>query len=219
MRRTKAQLRPNFRLSTGKAPEGKPMDQPVKSPAQRALEDAFRRACSSCRGRRRRRPWPSGSTGWRGCARRSRTTKPRFEQAISADFGHRSQHRDRDRRDLARARRDQARRQTSEEMDGAAAGRDRAAIPAGQKPPDAAAARRGRHHRAVELSAAVDAGAGGRRAGRRQPGDDQAERTGAAVLGAAGASDRGEIRRHRDDRDRHRGRDRASRSPRCRSII
>ena len=94
-------------------------------------------------------------------------------------------------------------------MDGAAAGPDRAAIHARQKPADPAAARRRRHHRAVELSAAADAGAGGGRARRRQPRDDQAERTGAAIFRAAEASDRGQIRRHRDRRDRHRRRHRA----------
>ena len=57
-----------------------------------------------------------------------------------------------------------------------------AAILAGQEPADPAAARRGRHHRAVELSVAADAGAGGRRDRGRQSGDDQAERIDAALL-------------------------------------
>ena len=109
----------------------------------------------------------------------------RFEQAISADFGHRSTTETADRRNPAGARRDQARRQAPEEMDGAAADFDRAAVHAGQKPPDPAAGRRRRHHRAVELSAAADAGAGGGGARRRQSRDDQAERAGAAVFRAA----------------------------------
>ena len=184
------------------------MDQPLKSPGQTALDDAFHRLLELSR----TMPapiWPSGSTGWRGCARRFRRTSA-FRAGDLGGFRPSQQDRDHDRRDHAGARRDQARHQASEEMDGAAAGFDRAAIHAGQKPPDPAAARRRRHHRAVELSAAAHAGAGGGRACRRQSRDDQAERAGAAVFRAAQGSDRREIRRHRNDRDRHRGRHRAS---------
>ena len=114
------------------------------------------------------------------------------------------------RRDAVLDGRDQARHQALEEMDGAAADRDRAAVHAGEKPPDPAAARRRRHHRALELSAAADARARDRRDRRRQPGDDQAERADAAVFRAAEGSHRGQVRRHRNDGDRRRGRNRKS---------
>src|SRR6202022_3011018 len=72
------------------------------------------------------------------------------------------QYRDRDRRDAIGDRGNQARRQAFEEMDGAAAGFDRAAIHARQEPADPAAARRRRHHRAL-LAPAVAALAAGNR--------------------------------------------------------
>ena len=79
-----------------------------------------------------------------------------------------------------------------------------------QEPADPAAARRGRHHRALELSAAAHARARDRRDRRRQPRDDQAGRADAAFLRAAEGSDRAKIRCHRAARHRHRGRGRES---------
>ena len=194
------------------------MDQSLKSPGQRALDDAFHAMFELTR----TRPAPALAERLDRLARLRAVVsdnEARFEAAISADFGHRSRTETSDRRDHAGARRDQARRQASEEMDGAAARCDRAAIHARQKPAAAAAARRRRHHRAVELSAATDAGAGGGRARRGQPRDDQAERTGAAVFRAAARGDRGQIRRHRDDRDRRSTTTSRRPSHRCRSII
>ena len=153
---------------------------------------------------------PSGSTGWRGCARRRgqrgplRGRRSRRISAIAAptettiaetmlvlgEIKHAAKH----------LKKWMAPQRVSTALQ---------FLP-GQKPPDPAAARRRRHHRAVELSAAADAGAGGRRARRGQPRDDQAERTGAAVFRAAEGSDRAEIRRRRDGRHRHRGRHRQS---------
>ena len=154
-----------------------PMDQSAESPALRALEDAFQ-PCSSCRG-----PSPRLTLAERldRLARLRAVVADNEARFRAGDLG-------RFRPSLAAietniaethvgARRDQARHKTSEEMDGAAARCHRAAILPGEKPADAAAARRGRHHRALELSAAADAGARDRRARRRQPRHDQAERT------------------------------------------
>ena len=201
-----------------KNPRGNAMDQSLKSPGQSALDDAFHAMFELSR----TTPAPTLGGAPRPAGAAARGDLGQRGPLRAGDLGGfrpSQRHRDRDRRNHAGARRNQARRQTSEEMDGAAAGFDRAAIHARQKPADPAAARRRRHHRAVELSAAADAGAGGGRARRGQSGDDQAERAGAAVFRAAEGSDRGQIRRHRNDGDRHRRRYLARPSPRCRSII
>ena len=70
----------------------------------------------------------------------------------------------------------------------------------------AAAARGGRNRQPVELPAATGAGAGRRGPGRRQSGDDQAQRDHAPVFRSAGAADRPALRRRR-----MRGRDRRRR--------
>ena len=139
------------------------MDQSLKSPPLSALDDAFHAQFDASRAE----PAPTLAERLDRLARLRAAVadnEARFEQAISADFGHRSAIETTIAETLFLLCRDQARDKTFEEMDGAAAHRDRAAIPAGEEPADAAAARRGRHHRALELSAAADARARDRRA-------------------------------------------------------
>ena len=142
----------------------------------------------------------------------------RFRQAISADFGHRSAVETNIAETMMVFSEIRHADKTPEELDGAAARRDRAAIPARAQPADAAAARRRRHHRALELSAAADARARDRRDRRRQPRHHQAERTRAALLGAAEGDGRAKIRR-RPSCSSPASRTRSQRpSRRCRSI-
>src|SRR6185437_10145896 len=74
----------------GNGLQEKPMDQSVKSPALRAVEDAFERMFELTRSR----PAPTPAERLDRLARLRAAVsenEARFEQAISADFGHRSQ--------------------------------------------------------------------------------------------------------------------------------
>ena len=128
------------------------------------------------------------------CRRRQRGTLPAGDLGrFRPPLGRRDHHR----RDDAGVLRDPACDQAPEELDGAAARGHRAAIPARAQPADPAAARRRRHHRALELSAPAHACARDRRDRRRQPCHHQAERTLAALLSAAEGDGGREIRCHR----------------------
>ncbi len=93
-------------------------------------------------------------------------------------------HGDPDRRDLSEPGRDQGRAAPRRAVDAAARRLGVEVVPAGARPRDAAAARRGRHHRAVELPAVPGDRAAGRCAGRRQPRDGEDVRVHAGVLAA-----------------------------------
>ncbi len=114
---------------------GNAMDQPLKSRGQSALDDAFQRMFELSRtdagadADRAARPAGAVARGDLGQRKPLRT-------GDLGGFRPSQQHRDCDRRKLAGARRNQARHQASEEMDGAAAGLDRAAVHAGQEPAD-----------------------------------------------------------------------------------
>ena len=184
-------------LPDSKKPRGNAMDQSLKSPGPKHPGRRLSRHVRTVADKARADAQPSGSTGWRGCAPPFPKTKAvskrrsRRISAIAAPPKPRSP-----RRYWCSAR--SSTPPTSEEMDDAAARRHRAAIRPGQEPADPSAARRRRHHRALELSVAADAGAGGRRDRRRQSRDDQAERTGAAVLRTAERGDLDQVRRHRN---------------------
>ena len=141
------------------------MDQPLKSPGQSALEDAFHAMFELSR----TTPAPTLAERLDRLARLRAAisdNETRFEQAISADFGHRSA------TETAIAETmlvlGEIRHAAKHLKKWMAPQRVATALQfmPGQKPADPAAARRRRHHRAVELSAATDAGAGG---GARSP--------------------------------------------------
>ena len=205
-------------LDTNDQTRGNAMDQSLKSPAsvrpRRRLPCPVRRLARRAPAELRCQDRPAAAA-----ARRDRGERGALRAGDLGRFRPPRRGRDHHRRDAVPLCRDQARRKAPEEMDGAAARPHRAAIHAGQEPPDPAAARRGRHHRALELSAAADAGARDRRDRRRQPRDDQAGRADAAFLGALEGGDRAKIRSRPScwspaSRTRWR-----RRSRRCRSII
>ena len=177
------------------------MDQSVNSVGRSALENSFHRMIEASR----QSPPPSLETRLDRLARLRALiveNEDRFAAAISADFSHRCAIETMIAETLSLLGEI---KHTTKHLRGWMAPKKvptSAAVLAGQKSADPAAARRGRHHRAVELSAAADAGAGDRGDRRRQSGDDQAERTDAALRRPAAGNHRRQIRRRRDGGDR-----------------
>ena len=193
------------------------MDQPLKSPGQNALEDAFHRLFELTRSA----PPPTLAERLDRLARLRAAVSDneiRFEQAISADFGHRSATETTDRRDHAGAGRDQARRQITSAtwMAPKRVATSLQFFPAKNRLLPQPLGVVGiiapwNYPLQLTLAPAVAALAAGNRVMIKP--SELVPRFSALLQG----SDRSQVRRRRNDRHRHRGRDLARRSPRCRS--
>ena len=179
-------------------PSERPSDRPPTSAPLRALDNAFHAQFDASRAD----PLPGLVEVRIDRLRRLRAAveenEGRFEQAISADFGHRAAIETTIAETAVPLCRDQARHQTSEEMDGAAAHPHRAAIHARARnrlipQPLGVVGIIAPWNYPLQLTLAPAIG----RDRRRQPGDDQAGRADAAFLRALEGSDRAKIRCHR----------------------
>ena len=168
------------------------MEQPLKSPGQHALQDAFHHLFELSR----TAPAPTLELRLDRLKRLRAAVsenEARFEAAISADFGHRSSTEtliaeimmvlSEIKHATKHLKKWMAPQRISTTLQFAPARNRLIPQPLG-----------------VELSAAADAGAGGGRARGGKSRDDQAERAGAAVFRALGRSDHAEVRRRGDGR-------------------